>query len=857
MLKRYLFFFILIAFSTSSIAQGVETFTNIPTSGSGYAERTWTGDNGLPWKATDARTDEVVNTGNKAILIREGALTCNGMPNGITKLTFDYVQRYSGTGGYLEIYINGNKVGQTPTTTQDAVASFTLDNINVSGTFNLEIRQPTTNVSPNPKIRIAIDNVVWTAFSGAACVAPTAQPTSLSLTSTPKSISGTFVEANPEVDNYLIVRSTSSSLSGMPVDGTNYTAGQTLGGGTVVAITTENTFTDNNLNPSTLYYYFIFSRNDNCNGGPLYLTASPLNSSISTPSIPACVTPLGAPTGLTLTPATNSIAGTFTAVSNANRYLVIRSLASSLSATPVNGTAYSEGAAFGGGVIVSYNSSTSFNASGLNNNVKYYFFVYAANAECTGEPMYSTTNAASSATTKEETNGIPPGYYDGTAGLTCLPLKTKLRDIISTGHVQLSYTPGVWNAYKFTDMKRNDDNTKDIIWDIYSDNPNGPDPYTFTFSTNQCGTYSKEGDCYNREHSTPKSWFADAYPMYTDVNHLYPTDGYVNNMRSNYPYGEVSTVSFTSRNGSKLGNANSFGYKKTVFEPINEYKGDVARTSFYMATRYQNEIINNNWSANGTANELFLSPSEEPNPDKRKLQIYDAWYLQTIFKWHTQDPVSQKEIDRNNAIYYKSGQNNRNPYIDHPEYVALVWECSGVIPVTITDFTALLQNESVVINWYATYETNFKEFEIERSTNGTDFLKIGTVQGKNLANYSFTDQNLPQATVVYYRLKMVDIDGKFEYSKIVPVKLNNSLKNNILIYPNPVKNVLKIQLKSVLAENSQLQIVDLTGRTVMQSTLKNRSNVITEDVSKLPAGRYILRILSSAEVINSSFIIMK
>lgn len=855
MLKRYLFFMLISVFSLGTFAQGTETFTNIPAANSGYTERVWTGDNGLQWKATDARTDLSIVNGNRAILIREGSLTCNGMPNGITKLTFSYQQQFTGTDGILEIYINGTKVGTTPPSVKDVAMSYSLDNINISGSFNLEIRQTTIATGSDPKLRIAIDDVVWTAYTGAACATPTAQPTSLNLTSTPQSISGTYTEANPEVDNYLIVRSTSSTLSANPVDGVNYSAGQSLGGGTVVAVTTENNFVENNLTPSTLYYYFIFARNDNCTGGPVYLTTAPLTSSISTTAIPACTTPANSPSGLNLIPANNSIAGSFSSVASANRYLVIISTASTLSATPANGTTYSEGASFGGGKVVSYNGTTSFNATGLTSGVTYYFFVYAGNSECTGEPFYSTSSSNASATTTTQATGIPAGYYDGTDALTCQPLKTKLRDIISTGYNQLSYA-GVWTAYKYTDIHRNDANTADIIWDIYSDNPNGPEPYTYTFGTDQCGTYGVEGDCYNREHSTPKSWFADATPMYTDVNHLYPTDGKVNGVRSNYPYGEVTTVSYTSQNGSKLGIGNNFGYTKVVFEPINEYKGDLARTSFYMATRYQNEIIANNWSANGTANEVFLSSTDQPNADKRKLQIYDDWYLKTIFKWSNQDPVSQKEIDRNNAVYYKSGQNNRNPFIDHPEYIAKIWECTGVLPVTITDFTAILQNDAVVINWYATYETNFKQFEIERSTNSTDFIKVGTVQGKNLANYSFTDDQLPSASIVYYRLKMIDIDGKYEYSKIVQIKLNTNF-TKVLVYPNPVSNVLKIQLKTILSENSQLQIVDLTGRTVQKTNIPNRTNVITQDVSSLPSGRYFIRITNNSEVINSSFIIMK
>ncbi|MEO9210499.1 MAG: hypothetical protein ABI208_05340, partial [Ginsengibacter sp.] len=441
MLKRYLFFIFISVFSLATFAQGTETFTNIPAANSGYAERVWTGDNGLQWTATDARTDQTINAGNKAILIREGSLTCNGIPNGITKLSFNFQQKFTGTNGILEIYINGTKVGTTPASAQDVAMSYSLDNINISGPFNLEIRQTTIATGTDPKLRIAIDDVVWTGYSGAACATPTAQPTALNLTPTPESISGTFTDANPEVDNYLIVRSTSATLSQMPVDGQNYSKGTSLGGGTVIALTTENNFVDNNLTPSTLYYYFIFSRNDNCTGGPLYLSTNPLTSSASTLAIPTCVTPSGAPTGLSLIPATNSVAGSFSAVSNANRYLVIVSTSSTLSVAPTNGTAYTAGTSFGGGTVVSYNNTTNFNATGLTTGVKYYFFVYSGNSECTGEPLYSSSSSNASTTTIADASGAPAGYYDGTDALTCQALKTKLRDIISTGYVTLSYTP--------------------------------------------------------------------------------------------------------------------------------------------------------------------------------------------------------------------------------------------------------------------------------------------------------------------------------------------------------------------------------------------------------------------------------
>ncbi len=241
---------------------------------------------------------------------------------------------------------------------------------------------------------------------------------------------------------------------------------------------------------------------------------------------------------------------------------------------------------------------------------------------------------------------IPPGYYDNAIGDTGVVMKMALHNIIK-GHTSRSYTQ-LWTDFQTTDKKANGK-----VWDIYSDNPGGTPPYEYTFVTDQCGNYSTEGDCYNREHSFPKSWFSKASPMYTDLFHLYPTDGKVNGMRSDYPYGEVGTATWTSLNGSKLGACVTAGYSGTVFEPIDAYKGDLARTYFYMAVRYYTE--DGSWPGSAMVN------GAEPKP----------WALAMLYQWHLADTVSQKEIDRNNAIY--GIQHNRNPFIDHPEWVDSVW----------------------------------------------------------------------------------------------------------------------------------------------------------------------------------------
>ncbi|MDP4281252.1 MAG: endonuclease [Bacteroidota bacterium] len=250
---------------------------------------------------------------------------------------------------------------------------------------------------------------------------------------------------------------------------------------------------------------------------------------------------------------------------------------------------------------------------------------------------------------------IPPGYYDSADGLTGTALQSALHNIIK-GHTVVAYG-SLYTYFATTDAKPGD-----VVWDMYSDIPNGTPPYLYHYNSGEeCGNYNSEGDCYNREHSWPNSWFGgEVYPMYSDLFHLYPTDGYVNNRRANYPYGEVGSAQWTSENGSKVGNCTWPGYSGTVFEPIDTYKGDFARSYFYMSTRYYGEDAG--WPGSAMTAGSQLKP----------------WALQMLLSWNGEDPVSQKEIDRNNAVY--GIQNNRNPFIDHPEYAQQIWGSGSGIP---------------------------------------------------------------------------------------------------------------------------------------------------------------------------------
>ncbi len=234
------------------------------------------------------------------------------------------------------------------------------------------------------------------------------------------------------------------------------------------------------------------------------------------------------------------------------------------------------------------------------------------------------------------------GYYSAAEGKSEAALKTQLSSIISAGYKDQGYD-GLWNVYKTSD-----NTAEGKVWDMYS-------TCTWTHGQKLCGNYSTVCDCINREHSIPQSWFGSNKPMVSDAFHVYPTDGKVNGQRSNYPFGECSGGSTLSGGKGRLGNSTFAGYSGTVFEPDDEFKGDFARTYFYFATRYQNIMTSiGGESFNGTTYPSFT-----------------AWSQALFLKWHRQDPVSQKEIDRNNAV--EAFQKNRNPFIDYPELAEFIW----------------------------------------------------------------------------------------------------------------------------------------------------------------------------------------
>lgn len=325
-------------------------------------------------------------------------------------------------------------------------------------------------------------------------------------------------------------------------------------------------------------------------------------------------------------------------------------------------------------------------------------------------------------------------YYNAATG-TGYALKTQLKNIITAGYVDRAYS-GLWITYQTSDRDvfigagYENDNS---IYDMYSENPIG--------STNECnfvyGTDEDQGnggatECefYNREHIIPQSVFNQVSPQRNDAHFVTPTDKKVNNVRGNDPHGNVAVASYTSNNGSKFGTSAVPGFIGNVFEPNPAFKGDIARMYFYFATRYETAVA-------GYIYEMFNGTSN---------QVFTPAFLNILLTWNAQDPVSQFEIRRNNAIFAR--QNNRNPFIDNNSYVTAIWGA----PLATDNFDAL---ESVSIypnpssNNKITIETVTALTEIDLiSVNGQ---LIQQIKNPIFQNNSYSLENLPKG---FYFLKL-------------------------------------------------------------------------------------------------------
>ena len=259
---------------------------------------------------------------------------------------------------------------------------------------------------------------------------------------------------------------------------------------------------------------------------------------------------------------------------------------------------------------------------------------------------------------------MPVGYYDAIDGKQDSVLKSTLGQIIRP-HTAIPYGSGAdktWGVFYYSDQDE-----EGYCMDMYCDKWK-----KFT------SVGAVVSGC-NIEHSFAKSWWGGSKnDAYKDCYHLNPSNTTANSSRSNYPLGvPTKDLKDQSVTGSlKVGRATYEGETFWVFEPKDEYKGDFARAYFYMATCYGDELT---WRLdNKDVGSKYAMRNDS------YLEFRD-WEIEVLITWHRQDPVSEKETKRMDAV--SDFQHNRNPYIDYPELAEYIWGNKKGIAVKCSELT--------------------------------------------------------------------------------------------------------------------------------------------------------------------------
>lgn len=296
---------------------------------------------------------------------------------------------------------------------------------------------------------------------------------------------------------------------------------------------------------------------------------------------------------------------------------------------------------------------------------------------------------------------IPAGYYDDAEGLTGNELKAALHNIIK-GHVEYSY-----------------DDLRDFLLKATDEDPNNSNNVIllYTGRSQAKNTFGGNSNDWNREHVWAKSHgdFGTTPPAGTDCHHMKPTDVSVNSTRGNLDF---------DMGGSPIAEAPGCYVDGDSFEPRDAVKGDVARMIFYMAVRYE--------GGSGEPDlEVVDHVNTYPNPEHGKLSV--------LLQWNEQDLPDDFEMNRNEVIY--SYQENRNPFIDHPEYVQEIWG----------DPSAISENGMLAVACYPNPVVSDLYIEFSRNTNLTysfyfldgKQVKIGNLQaGKSAVSMQGMQQGL-------------------------------------------------------------------------------------------------------------------
>lgn len=765
------------------------------------------------------------------------------------------------------------------------------------------------------------------------CITPTAAPTNLVFgTAANTSITASFTAA--VADEYLVIRSTSSTFTGIPVDGTTYQVNDVLGNGIVVSRGGTTSFTTNNLTNGTTYYFYIYAINSiTCNSGPLYYTGSNLTGNQTTTTPPPCATPTTQPSGFTITAfGYNAIQGAFT-ISSADEYLVVMSTTPTLSSSPTNGTTYFVNDNLGGGTVIKRGSTNTFSKTGLTASTTYYFKVFAINSSCTGGPVYQTINPleGNQTTSVYDINALNFYYGNLHAHSASSDGNKDNRSKTVTDNFNFAKT-----ADKMDFLGISEHNHTLAGMDISRWQPGINASRAVTDATflglygMEWGTTSSGGhvivygidSLINWENNqfqiyVPKGTYTGNNGLFRIINRhglnafaylAHPVIDDFNNIRTTYDLMADSAI-IGSAVESGPANSTTVDYTNPSNSPYGylSYFKDMLAKGYHLAPMIDHDNHYLTFGKTARSRTAVLSPSLSENDilaSIKAMRIYatqdDA--AQVKFTINTQ-PLGSIMTDRNapnivvnvlasttavtsiKLMYGVPGSgvtateltsSTTSPlmytdnaladlstgyyYADITEtdgkrvITAPIWytrDDNGVLPITLKTFTAKASGNFVALKWVTSSEVNNNFFTIERSADGKNFTKIVQVEGAGNSNkelnYLFNDDK-PFKGTNYYRLRQTDFDGKFTYSMIRAATILSGEAKGFNIYPNPAINEVTLALNSE-AKDLQLKVISAEGRIVLQGkgNVSQMNQLLNQTISSLNTGIYVIRLNNNTE----------
>lgn len=392
--------------------------------------------------------------------------------------------------------------------------------------------------------------------------------------------------------------------------------------------------------------------------------------------------------------------------------------------------------------------------------------------------------------------GYPDGYYDRMDGKQKETLKQAAKQCV-LNHQELEYydLPNYW---QYSDVYPELVNGMKRWWDMYSD-------AVYLIQPGQTGKQSFSANKMQREHAVPKSWWkkngsVEYTPAYSDMWNLYPSDASANQAKSNYPFGETRTTTFD--NGVTKVGAPKAGYGggcSSVFEPADEYKGDFARAIFYMATVYDD--LTWVYSYMFTSNTY---PTLVP------------WAVNMLLQWSRTDPVSQKEIDRNNSV--EQSQGNRNPFIDFPELAEYIW---GVR----TSETFILANQEnsdptppITGDPQITSPVNGESVDFGQTAKGYSLTRALQITGSNMTSplslrVAGTDRAyfIPEVTSI--PASTINQDGGYLLNITYLPQATGTHEAKLTLYDGGIEGSIAVTLRGEALEVPQLQALNALPAT--------------------------------------------